>query len=605
MPQDVSSAVDGPSGVDTYDGPDNDANAGAFDPPDAPVEEAEALDTVLTDTANSVAEPPPPPDPLDEGTVIATQSGVDIEVGARLDRTFGSEAAALSYARSLDGPAAVLQEGNRYSVYEAEHQGSFWNPFDGELILSDAETSGTPDITDTDVTAEVDNLVAIVTEDDYALRFAPGEERAVIDRVGSPLGPLDGPLQAFGPGLSELTDDDAIEDAFELAMRDTAYAALDAAEADALALQAELEGPGLSEASRAALTTALDNLDAIDAEIAELKEARGAATREVYEDASFIARAFASELVLADMQAAAQPFNEQIAALEAQRSAAAASFPLALRIEDREAFRALSPEDQNEMLAGEIDGILDDIQQTRSNLDRDDLDLWNMRGLVTATADALGLEGEQREVVFDKADWEDTKDTIFAVGEGVLAVGLAVGGFFTGGTTWAGLALLGGSAAVGLHGALTVTDDYLDLGAAENTALDPAQGLAPPGSAPHWGWVAAAWVGVGLDAAAVVKPALTALKGIDAVAEALDAGQPLARETAEAALRQAAEEANIPANQVDDFVRRALPVLTGEGGPPPVFTELPDAMFNARFGATDAEAVTTLRQVDGQFQIEI
>ena len=541
---------------------------------------------------------------LAERSAIAEQDGAAISVTSREAETFGSEAAAIAHARSLSGPSAVLQEGNRYAVYEVELNRP-WGWFSQKLALKDAREG----LNGTNVTALVDNVVAIITRDDYPLRFAdPGVgAEAVIDRTGaSTLSPVDGALQAHGLGFQDLTDHDEITDAFEFAMRDTAYAALDASEGETRSLRAALETAGMDSALGQELLGALVELAAIDARQSEFR--RSFESRDLLEEAN--ATAFESgrhpTVVLNELlDERAVLWREQTAAFDAERAAVPARVPLAHRIDDPAEFLALGEADQVAHLQDELDAVMEDIADTRSNLDRDDLDLWNMRGLVLSTADQLGLEGEQLEAVIDQADWEDTKDILWNVGEGVVAIGLLVGGIWTGGTsTMAGLAMLGGSTAVGLHGALRLTDDFQDLGAAENTSLDPNGGLVPEGSAPHWGWVAAAWVGLGFDGAQFVRPTISALRGISAIDEAVAQGRPLSPEATEAAIaafRRQAEELDLPPTVVDEFVERALPILTS----PSSLTRMSDAAFRRDFGEITSEGVTRIIDDGDAFQVQI
>lgn len=68
--------------------------------------------------------------------------------------------------------------------------------FRERLTLEDAANDQTADPNDTDLKPQVNNLVALVTKDDYTMRFTPGSSaNGMIDRVGFALGPLEGPLQ--------------------------------------------------------------------------------------------------------------------------------------------------------------------------------------------------------------------------------------------------------------------------------------------------------------------------------------------------------------------------------------------------------------------------
>ena len=78
-----------------------------------------------------------------------------------------------------------------------------------------------------------------------------------------------------------------------------------------------------------------------------------------------------------------------------------------------------------------------------------------------------------------RAAGERRTDAAWKIGKTALTIGLAVGSaFFSGGTS---LALLGATAALGVHGAADTTADYLRDRAAANTDLDPNDGLGDGG----------------------------------------------------------------------------------------------------------------------------
>jgi hypothetical protein len=189
-----------------------------------------------------------------------------------------------------------------------------------------------------------------------------------------------------------------------------------------------------------------------------------------------------------------------------------------------------------------------------------------MDGVRNATAAGLGVQGEQLRWLDDRATGERRSDAAWKIGETALTIGLAVGdAFFSGGTS---LALLGASTALGVHGAADTTADYLRDRAAANSDLDPGGGVIPQGAVGSWAFVAVAWIGVGLDAAAVGNPirALRAGGSIAGAAKTLNVGEDALRAT-------------IRASKVNNI---RVSELGGEA-------------FNARFGSDAADAVTLLR----------
>ena len=271
----------------------------------------------------------------------------------------------------------------------------------------------------------------------------------------------------------------------------------------------------------------------------------------------------------AELHDRVQTRQGELAELKAERSVVARDVPALLRIEDLGAFRTLPEAEQTAALREATDGVLADIAATRGNLEDGDFNLWTVDGVRDVAAAGLGLEGERAEWVADRAAGERRSEALWAGGEAVLGLGLAVAG--TVATGGLGVGLVAAGLAVGTHGAIDATGDYLRDRAGSNTALDPSAGLLPEGAEGHWGFVAAAWVGAGLETAAVGSAirALRAGGDVAGVARAIGRSEDFVRAT-------------LDASRVNRF---ATSVLS-------------DAAFDARYGAKVADAVTVLRPTE-------
>lgn len=567
------------------------------------------LDRVAQPAAQAAPEPEPTPTPKapppDEkitfvkgavtGQRLATQDGNPINALLRASKDFGSQDEAIAYARSLKGAAAARIENGFFAVYRAEIDSM--PIFGADLELGDAANDDSEDANDTTIKRVDTGLVAIITEDDYIIRTESGG--GVIDRSGSPLGPFEGPIQAFGVGMEKLKDKEAFEEQFELVMRDTAFAAIDSAEQAAQDMRAKLEKP-LGAGERATLGKVLEDLDPVNKQLADKEQALLLAKAQVYSGYAELLTMFANPLTIpsfmlknlilsgepVDMKeeekARLAELEKEVAGLKIKRSELARDFPLALRIEDPEEFRKLSQEEQDDMLREMADGVLEDIETTRENIEDGDFDFWTMPGVRETAIAGMGLGGDQLDWARDRAGWEQSKDTAWAVGEAVVTIGLAVGAVFaTGGLA---LALGGGALLAGGYSAYDVTEEYFRKGSAADIALDPSKGLVPPEDVPHWGWVAASWIGLGFDAAAV-RSAVKALK----------AGKELA---------EAARILGVPASKIDDVLR---PALEGKKAASSFkATMAGENAFDARFGTTMSEAATVItRNPKGGFDVEV
>jgi hypothetical protein len=517
--------------------------------------------------------PPQPPEQFQPGPAtgqtIARYDGRELRADARSNQVFGSQEAAIAYARSLDTPAAVIEEDGRYATYRVHAERGFFDRLfsRGEFSRDNAALDGQPNATNVETVHP--GLRSLVTTDDFAIR-ANGAGTGALDRVGSPLGPFSSHLQAFGPGLERITDRAAFERQFEQAMRDTAFQALDDSQRAAEDIRSRVNGQDLTPEDRTDLNSALQRLAPLDRQIAD-KQREVDAARWNFIASSYVvgqSQGMSPHAIEAQSQAydALKLRQAELAQLNAQRADAARDFPLVLRVDNLDQFRGMSPQDQTTALRGAADQVLRDIATTRSNIEDGDFNLWMMDGVRNTTAAGLGVTGERLGWVQDRAGTERRTDAAWKIGEAALTIGLAVGGaFFSGG---ASLALLGASAALGVHSATDVTSEYFRNSAAANTNLDPNAGLIPQDAVGHWGFVAAAWIGVGLDAAAV-----------GSAIRALRAGQSIADAAKTLGIGEDALRATIRAAEVNDF--RAS-VMGSEA-------------FNARFGADAADAVTLLR----------
>lgn len=525
------------------------------------------------------------------GQVVGTFNGGDsLKAGQRSSQTFDTLEAANAYARSLDTPAAVVGEGQKFAVYRVEGPGGLWGTglWATEFSRANAFQSGqamTDDFTIVSTYAPTTSgnarVYSLVTTDDYVVDLQRGSQSALMRAPsGDPFAPQ---VQAFGPGLQRLTDRERFTEQFELAMRDTAYASLDQGERAAREVLQRLQGRELTAYDRTAIAQTIERLKPIDAAIAAKERELSQARRDRWgaDMAVGAGQGFASRETLAAQVAAhdrVTRLNAELGEMQAQRVQAAQTYPLLLRVGDVSRFQAMPAADQLATLRNEANGVLRDVQGTRESLDDGSFDLWTNPNLVSTTAGGLGLGGEQLKWVQDKAVSEGRWETARNVGLGAVTVGLAVGGaFFTGGTS---LALLGASAALGVYSAADLTADYLRDSAAANTQLDPTAGLIPRDQVPHWGWVAAAWIGVGLDAAAVGG----AIKALQAGAKAADVAQTL----------------GVEARFVEQTLSRRSLMQLAET------RRLDPAEFALRFGSDAALGATTFeRGADGKMVMRV
>lgn len=173
-------------------------------------------------------------------------------------------------------------------------------------------------------------------------------------------------------------------------------------------------------------------------------------------------------------------------------------------------FLSLPAKRREAALAKDARSVLTDIDTTRRNLQSGELNLWSLPAVVDATTAGLGIgkDSPQRARIEAKAKSQRTKEAVLNLALAVFSIGFGLAGaFMTGG---ASLAFTAGAVGLGAYDAVSTTEEYFAQNAATNSDLDPDGGLLPAEARMHWGWLVAAWAGVALDFADVLKAAKVA-----------------------------------------------------------------------------------------------
>ena len=202
--------------------------------------------------------------------------------------------------------------------------------------------------------------------------------------------------------------------------------------------------------------------------------------------------------------------QREAAQLAQARQRALAGYPMLGRHRSSAALRqllALPRPARAALLAGEAALVAADIVTTRANVRSGELELWTVPSVVDATIAGLGLGlgSPARARVLAEARTRRRQGAlrnlalaVFGLGFGLLGAALSGG---------ASLAFTAGAVGLGAYDAVTSTQEHFVQHAASNTSLDPDGGLLPAAQRQHWGWLAAAWLGVALDFADVLKAA--------------------------------------------------------------------------------------------------
>ena len=564
---------------------------------------------------NLVPEPPPPPPPTQDTTFIegdrtgrevGTFNGGTLEAGLRAQPDFGTFEEAAAYARGIDHSSAIVEEQGRYVVYKtAEQNNGAWLLSSGRQFESDRAITEQGTIA-ANTRPSDPSVVAMVTDDAYLIDFSTNR----VELAGPVTGPFSGRIAVYGADLASITDKDAFMAQYELALRDTALFSLDQAETVANDTLGRLQGTTFTADDQRAINSTVTALQDVDRRIAaveaELSDARGRALRaDLTNPAMYLNPTLGTTWMSTPGQNAARAeiatLSAELDQLQLERIAAAQDFPLLLRV-DLDSFTGSTQAQQVAMLRSETESVLEDIETTRQNVLDGDFNLWTNSALRSTVTQGLGLSPERTEWVEAKARSDARWEAVTSIGTAVLGVGLAIGGAalapFTAGSsltaTVAGGTMIAAGVGIGVYDAVTETQKYLRDQAATNTALDPNAGLLPPEDAGHWGWVALAWVGVGIDAAEAVAAVSKLARAGTAVGDLLQTTPEATR-----ALDDVAQQLGVSSR----VLREAL---QGAGGDALSTRVLSPTDFARAFGSQAGEAVTLVdRAADGTVSVQV
>jgi len=448
----------------------------------------------------------------------ATKSDDEIRAERTL-RIFNSEAAALAAVKANGKAGAVTLEKGRYVAYETSQQFSYKQS--DEVYGRGFKSYSVP--------RALPGVVALVSHQGVTLR--PGEfnpEAKGPQTFSSEQGlkstddPFQGYKDAFGGGKGlDTADDETLLLAFTAAMKDTALSVLNNSEQVVRDKQKTFggKGEGVAAVELATIKTTAKQLADLDRQISEQETIRLAYKPRIVSTGSSPMAAGAG-IVSALHTDEYLEASKKLEALSQQRAVVLTQYPMLARVKPED-FIKLKDEEMLARLGGELPGILKDIAETRQNVADDEINLWSLNQIVDATIAGLGIQSEaKRKVIQDKAKSEAKKKTIKEIVKTIFMVGLGLAAAFVGGPL--GLAFAAGALGLSLYDAIEQTRQYAILKPASNTDIDPSKSLVPPEQVPGWGWLVVAWVGVGIDAAAVVKAVSSIAKAERSLALAME-----------------------------------------------------------------------------------
>lgn len=462
---------------------------------------------------------------------------------------FGSEVEAIAWIAARSDAGAVFLENGRYVPYQVETDAIFFS-FNWDNIRYDESEPWTS-------VRFTGAARVIVTEDGVAIRASQykteGDARGV-DGDESLMPGADGDLAGhrslIGDDNAKDMDKDEFLDAFAMAMKSSALAAVHRARAEAdrylERASEQVCGGSMSRQEIALMRKTAQDAAQLQEEYDAVPDLTAAIVMSGMGQGMHRMGPNSYQIELMSEQREHDKVREE---LRTRQREVLARYPMLARVlDDIEDFAQLDEAEQLEQLGGEAASVVSDIDETRENIIDGSLDLWIHRNIVESTLAGLGITDEtKRQWALEKSQSEKSWDTAGQVAMTVFALGFGVAAaFFSGGLS---LGLAAGALGLGTADAIMQTEQYMVDSSAGNTHLDPDQSIVPPDLAGHWGWLVVAWVGVGLDAADVIR----AVKAIQGAGGAIDEGiQLLARgdEALQNQLRVAARHELTP----DDLV---------------------------------------------------
>ncbi len=472
-----------------------------------------------------------------EGRQVGVQTtinvlSVDFEISA--SRTVGvddTENAALARLKTNGKPGAVTLENGKYISYEVD-RGFHYRDVERTVELPISAGGGT-DTTYTLAPKLSPGVVALVSNEMMVVRpgmynpNATGMQKG--DGGAKHMASTDDPFQGYkdalgdGKSMNGVGKDQLIA-AFNAAMQDTAVVILNTTERDVRTKKERFDratkgavGDGVSSSEMGVIKKTAEELAAKDDEIQPFKDKMTALQLELVLQSVVPGGVLLQPLgitnsTLEKMKAVQADIDK----LETQRKIIASRYPLLTRVDPKE-FKKLSEEEMVKQLGGEMPGMLEDIETVRGMIS-DGHPLWEVDSVFQATMAGFGLDEANRKILTEtRAEYIKDKQTA-AIVRTVLTIGMSIAAAFTTG----GLSLFftAGAFGLGLYDAIQATDQYAFDKPASNVSEDRYGGMA---NDPSLGWLIVAWVGVGLDAADVVRAVNAAGKGADIAAQATQA----------------------------------------------------------------------------------
>jgi len=425
-------------------------------------------------------------------------------------------AIALALSGRPGGGAVTLEEGE-YVAYQAILPNHL-QPGDGITVLP--------------------GVVAITGPAGYPLRpvgSGDGERPVAVEQLHVEEDPLRGFREAFGSEDGKLggvrSDDDLLR-VFDAALKQVALSTMARSKQEVERRQQHLAG-GTSTVSPSEIAHIRATIAAL-VPIATSMEQKQSSISSKNWSLFFLGMGESDNSdAMMEVRAEIAQLESEINGLRAQRAAQTAKYPLLARYDSSSVLKELGKRPDDELLSdlgGQTPAILNSIAETAINISKDEIDLWEIQGLVEQTIAELRItDADQRQKILHHQKERAKRKTITNIVTAVFTIGLAIGGAIASGGL--SLVLSAGAFGLGFYDAVTTTQQYLVQKHAANTGEDPADSLLSPEEAMHWGWLVVAWAGVLFDAGDVASAAgklaksAKVAKGVRQVAHGTDIGQ--------------------------------------------------------------------------------
>lgn len=196
-----------------------------------------------------------------------------------------------------------------------------------------------------------------------------------------------------------------------------------------------------------------------------------------------------ADMVLSEYPAFKEAFNQDLKTSKNIHSEGASIFPIlfdfsfdfrGMIIKSNSKNKDIAKREFHKSLLNEIDKKIENNETVKKEMSSDPELVWKLEGVIDMIKNEYAISNETPSGMLIEDVLQDVRDNEFWMSIGIGALGLVLGiaGFFTAGSTWVALGLIGAGASLTLIDLYIETKKYIFQSAAADTAFNPAYELS-------------------------------------------------------------------------------------------------------------------------------